>query len=93
MARGLFRSHGLIILDEPTAAIDPVEESRVYRQFAELAKDKTAILVTHRLGSARIADRIVVMDNARIVETGAHETLLAANGLYAHMWQMQAGGY
>jgi len=93
MARGLFRSHELIILDEPTAAIDPVEESRVYRQFAELAKDKTAILVTHRLGSARIADRIVVMDNACVVEIGTHETLLDAGGLYANMWQMQAGGY
>ena len=93
MARGLFRSHEFIILDEPTAAIDPVEESRVYRQFAELAKDKTAILITHRLGSTRIADRIVVMDNARVVETGTHDELLAKNGLYANMWQMQAGGY
>jgi len=93
IARGMHRKHEFIILDEPTAAIDPIEETRVYQQFAKFAKNKTAILVTHRLGSARIADRIVVMDNGRIAEIGRHEELLARGGKYAQMWEAQAQYY
>jgi len=93
IARGLYRKHEFIILDEPTATIDPIEETRVYRQFANLAKDKTAILVTHRLGSARIADRIVVMDKGAIVEIGRHEDLLVSGGKYGSMWKAQAQYY
>ena len=93
MARGMYREHEIIILDEPTAAIDPLEETRVYNRFAEYAKDKTAILVTHRLGSARIADRIIVMDGGKIVESGKHEDLLAKGGKYAEMWMAQAEWY
>ena len=66
IARGLYRAHGLIVLDEPTAAIDPLEETRVYKRFAEMSGQSTAIIITHRMGSARIADRIVVMDKGRI---------------------------
>lgn len=61
IARGFFRSHDLIIPDEPTAAIDPYEETRIYNRFAEIARDKTAVIVTHRLGSVKLADRILVM--------------------------------
>jgi len=93
MARGMYRRHQFIVLDEPTAAIDPLEETRVYKQFTASAKDKTAILVTHRLGSARIADRILVMDGGKIVESGAHEELLGAGGVYAQMWEAQAERY
>ena len=93
MARGLYRSHGLIVLDEPTAAIDPIEETRVYKRFYGLAQEKIAILVTHRLGSARIADRILVMDAGKIVESGNHDELLANNGKYANMWGTQAEAY
>jgi ATP-binding cassette subfamily B protein len=92
-ARGLYRYHDFIVLDEPTAAIDPIEETRIYNRFAKLTKDKIALLVTHRLGSARIADRIVVMDEGKIVETGTHESLLAAKGKYAEMWIAQADSY
>jgi len=92
-ARGLYRSHEYIVLDEPTAAIDPIEETRIYKRFAELTKDKVAILVTHRLGSARIANRIAVMDNGKIVEIGTHESLLANKGKYAEMWEAQAESY
>jgi len=93
MARGLYRRHEFIILDEPTAAIDPLEETRVYKRFAELTKGKIGILVTHRLGSARIADRIVVMDAGKIVETGTHEELVKSHGKYAEMWEVQAEAY
>lgn len=93
LARGFYRVHDLIVLDEPTAAIDPLEETRIYHKFAELSKEKTAIIVTHRLGSAKIADRIVVMDQGRIVAVGTHEQLMQEQGKYAEMYQAQAQWY
>jgi len=93
IARGLYRQHDLIVLDEPTAAIDPIEESRLYEKFAEIAKDKTALIVTHRLGSAKIADRIIVMEDGQIAESGTHQELLQANGLYATMYKSQEQWY
>jgi ATP-binding cassette, subfamily B, bacterial len=93
IARGLYRPHDMIILDEPTAAIDPLEEDRVYRAFLETARDKTAIIVTHRLGLARIADRILVLERGRIVQDGRHAELIAAPGPYARMFRAQAAWY
>lgn len=93
IARGMFRPHKLIILDEPTAAIDPLEESSLFRLFAELAKDKTSIIVTHRLGCVKIADRIIVLDKGRIVEMGTHAELLQNRGKYSEMYYAQAEWY
>ncbi len=93
IARGLFREHDVILLDEPTASIDPLEEQALYERFMEIAAGRTAILVTHRLGSARLADRILVMQDGRIVEDGAHEQLLERRGLYHEMFTAQAGWY
>ncbi len=93
IARGLYRPHDTIILDEPTAAIDPLEEDQVYRTFLDTARGKTAIIVTHRLGLARIADRILVMERGRIVQDGSHAELIAAPGPYARMFQAQAAWY
>ncbi len=93
IARGLYREHEMIVLDEPTSAIDPLEESRLYRQFAELSEGKTSLLITHRLGSARIADRILVMEGGKIIGDGSHEELLVSGGKYAEMWAMQAANY
>lgn len=93
IARGFYRVHDLIILDEPTAAIDPIKETRIYEKFAEISKGKTSIIVTHRLGSAKIADRIIVMDEGRIIESGTHEELLNSKGKYSLMYAAQAKWY
>lgn len=93
IARGFYRDHGIIILDEPTAAIDPIEETRIYRKFAEISKGKTSIIVTHRLGSAKIAHRIVVMDKGKVVAIGTHDELMEAGGKYAQMFEAQAQWY
>ncbi len=93
IARGLYRTYGLIVLDEPTAAIDPLEETRVYRRFAEAASGRTALIVTHRLGSVRLADRILVLDQGRRAGLGTHEELLADCEAYREMWTSQARYY
>lgn len=93
VARGFYRTHDFIVLDEPTAAIDPLEETRIYQKFAEISEGKTAIIVTHRLGSARIADRIIVMDQGRIAEIGTHDELIRKGGKYAEMYHAQAQWY
>ena len=93
IARGLFREHDTILLDEPTASIDPLEEQAVYERFMKIAAGRTAIIVTHRLASARLADRILVLDGGRIVEDGTHEQLLARHGLYHRMFTAQAAWY
>ena len=93
IARGLYRQHDLIILDEPTAAIDPLEESRLYEKFAEISKDKTTVIVTHRLGSAQIADKIIVLDDGCVSEVGTHEELIDRKGHYAKMYESQASWY
>jgi len=93
IARGLYRIHNTIVLDEPTAAIDPIEESRIYKKFTEISKGKTAIIVTHRLGSAKIANRVVVMAKGRIVAVGSHDELMEKCRLYNKMFHMQAEWY
>jgi ABC-type multidrug transport system fused ATPase/permease subunit len=93
IARGLYRTHNVVVLDEPTAAIDPVEESRIYRKFMEISKGKTSIIVTHRLGSTKIADRVIVMNKGKIVDTGTHYELINKSGLYAEMFNSQASWY
>ena len=93
IARGFYRAHNMIVLDEPTAAIDPIEESSIYNKFTDISKGKTAIIVTHRLGSAKIADRIIVMENGCIAEIGTHESLIKNDGIYSKMYNAQAQWY
>ncbi|MDR1065190.1 MAG: ABC transporter ATP-binding protein/permease [Oscillospiraceae bacterium] len=93
IARGLYRAHELIVLDEPTAAIDPLEESRIYKTFVDISRGKTAIIVTHRLGSAKIADRVAVMRGGKIIAVGAHGELLQTCDFYAEMYKSQSEWY
>ena len=83
----------IMILDEPTAALDPLAESELYRNFTDLTGDRTTILISHRLGITQLVDRILVFDDGRIVEDGSHEELLKKDGLYARMFQAQAQWY
>ena len=83
----------LLALDEPTAALDPIAEAQAFARFQEMAGGRTAIMVSHRLGSARLADRILVLGGGRIVEAGSHDELMAAGGAYARMFAMQAEWY
>jgi len=93
IARGFFRLHDMIILDEPTAAIDPFEETRIYNRFAEISRDKTAVIVTHRLGSVKLADRILVMKKGMLVEIGTHHELIKKQGEYARLYTSQEQWY
>ena len=93
VARAYMRDAEIIVLDEPTASLDARAEVAVYRQFREASKGRTALLISHRLGSARLADRIVVLDGGRITEEGTHDELMRRGGLYARMLGMQAEWY
>ena len=93
LARCYHKAHGMIFLDEPTAAIDPIEETKVYKDFTAISEGKTAVIVTHRMGSAKIADKILVMNEGAVDDFGTHEELLARGGVYAEMWDAQAKWY
>lgn len=83
----------ILFLDEPTAAIDPLEESELYRHFERMCQGKTAVIVTHRMGCARIANRIVVLEKGKIVQLGTHEELYQEGGCYKRYWDVQAADY
>lgn len=93
IARTLYRKQDMIIMDEPSSALDPLAEYRLNQELNEIAKDKTVIFISHRLSTVRDADCIYMMEKGRIVESGTHEDLLAKNGKYADMWKIQAGLY
>ena len=94
LARALYKDAPFIILDEPTAALDPVSEYEVYSHFNSIAGDKTAVYISHRLASCRFCDKIAVFDAGRIVQNGRHEELLAAGGgKYCELWNAQAQYY
>ena len=93
LARALYREAPFLVLDEPTAALDPEAEAEVYRNFGRIAGDRTALYISHRLSSCRFCDEIAVFEEGRLVERGSHEHLLAEGGTYAALWQAQAQYY
>jgi ATP-binding cassette subfamily B protein len=93
LARAYLRDAQLLILDEPTAALDARSELEVFERFAELTQGKMALLISHRFSTVRMADRIVVLSGGRLIEEGNHQQLMAAGGVYAGMFEMQAASY
>ncbi|MDR1329771.1 MAG: ABC transporter ATP-binding protein/permease [Oscillospiraceae bacterium] len=93
IARSLVNPAPLRILDEPTAALDPLSESRVYERFEEISKGRTTLFISHRLGSTKLADTIFVLSDGKITEQGGHAELMRQNGLYAEMFSSQAEWY
>src|SRR5690606_7839023 len=93
LARAYMRDAQVLILDEPTAALDARAEFEVFQRFADLTRGKSAVLISHRFSTVRMADRILVLDGGRLAEIGTHEDLLAAGGTYASLFELQARGY
>lgn len=93
IARVFYQKAGLMILDEPSSALDPIAEYQLNHAMLTATKDKTVIFISHRLSTTRLADRIIMLEQGRIVEQGSHEQLLAQKGKYAQMWRAQAGAY
>jgi len=93
MARALYKDAPVIILDEPTAALDPLAENEIYRQYAKLTEGKTSVYISHRLASTRFCDRILLIEGNRIMEQGNHDELMALGGTYARMFEVQASYY
>jgi ATP-binding cassette subfamily B protein len=93
IARAYMRDAQVMILDEPTAALDARSEFEVFQRFKELSNDRTAVLISHRFSSVRMADRILVLAEGRLEASGTHEQLLAQGGRYAELFELQAAGY
>jgi ABC-type multidrug transport system fused ATPase/permease subunit len=94
LSRAFMRSQAdILILDEPTAAMDAEAEMSIFNHFRALTKDQMVVLISHRFSTVRMADKIIVMANGKIIEQGSHEQLLAVNGRYAHLFALQAEGY
>jgi len=93
LARAYMRDAQLLILDEPTAALDARAEFEVFQRFSELTKGKSAVLISHRFSTVRMADRILVLEKGEMIEIGSHEALLEKNGRYAELFRLQAMGY
>lgn len=93
LARALYKNGPIIILDEPTAALDPVAEMEVYENFDKIVGDKTAVYISHRLSSCRFCDDIAVFDHGHIVQQGSHDALVEAPGKYQELWHAQAQYY
>lgn len=93
LARALYKEAPILVLDEPTAALDPIAENDLYQKYSELTAGKTAVYISHRLASTRFCDRILLLSDSEIAEEGTHEELMAAGGFYAKMFAVQSKYY
>jgi len=93
LARAFMRDARILVLDEPTSALDAQAEYEVFTKFRELTKGKTAVFISHRFSTVRLADRIFVIENGSIIESGSHEELIALKGRYADLFNLQAEAY
>jgi ATP-binding cassette subfamily B protein len=93
LARAIYKDSPILILDEPTAAMDPIAEQNVYLKYNELSRDKTSFFISHRLSSTRFCDRIILIDGGTIIEIGTHDELMAKRGMYHDMYMLQSKYY
>ena len=94
IARALYKDAPFIILDEPTAALDPIAEAEIYSKFNDIIEDKTAVYISHRLSSCKFCDEILVFDQGSVIQQGSHDTLVAdQGGKYYQLWHAQAQYY
>lgn len=93
MARAIYKDAGILILDEPTAALDVKAEQRLYQEYYSLCKDKTSIFISHRLASTSVCDRIILIMNGKIVEDGTHQELMSNKKDYYKMYEVQSKYY
>lgn len=93
LARAFFRDAPIILLDEPSASLDPVAEHQIFEDFSKISENKSAVLISHRLSSITLADRILVLEDGHIIEQGSHAELLRLGGRYAHLFNLQANKY
>ena len=93
ISRAFYKKADILIMDEPSSALDPIAEYELNKAMESAAKGKTVFYISHRLSTTRDADRIIMLERGRIIEEGTHAQLLARNGKYAEMWNAQAGKY
>lgn len=93
IARALYKDAPFVILDEPTAALDPISEFEIYQRFDQMVENNTSIYISHRMSSCRFCDSIYVFDEGKISEMGSHDNLIVKQGLYYELWNAQAKYY
>ncbi len=93
LARAIYKDGNILILDEPTAALDPIAESEIYQEYVNISRGRTSLFISHRLASTRFSDRILFLENGRVAEEGTHEELMELGGSYAHMFEIQSRYY
>lgn len=93
LARCLYKDAPMLVLDEPTAALDPIAESSMYEEYKAATQEKSALFISHRLASTKFCDRILFLENGRLIESGTHEELLERKGRYAEVFEVQSQYY